>query len=490
MDLERRVRFLCGGLRAWTLLRCKADANDLRLVWSTGRQIRLQHQHLLGSGTWKSVLGSTTFTAADLDDAAAREIAAVTGLSLHQAGAWVHLADRLCGSMPQIVAALDAGRIDLARARTVAEETEGLTQAQVHEVEKVVLARLPAPALDGTAPVGPWDAPSPRAFTATVRRAVARVRTDVQEKVLADLRQRTGTWVDIDPGNPAVATWTVTGPTEQLVRLEQTLAARVRAMTAGELAGRTHGMAKVDLITDAILAGSAAGGAGGGVRRELGVVLHADTLFGDGPAADDPGQVRGTGHPVAVTAVTARVLAKDAQTRGAGTCVLLADRDGHLTRILRVGPAPATGWTRALLEAATRKAVQRQPDPLHEAGSYQPTVEIAATVRARDPVCTFPGCGVPATRCDLDHVVPHPRGPTTVHNLSPRSRRCHRLKTAALWRCTTRTDAVRHVLAHEWTSPLGTSQVTEVEVLPGYALGEGYAGGASAGGDESLGSRE
>ncbi len=86
---------------------------------------------------------------------------------------------------------------------------------------------------------------------------------------------------------------------------------------------------------------------------------------------------------------------------------------------------------------------------------------------ARDPVCTFPGCGVPTGRCDLDHLVPHPRGPTAVHNLSPRSRRCHRLKTAALWRCRTRRSPSGAVIAHEWTSPLGHRQVVEVTTLPG-----------------------
>jgi len=128
--------------------------------------------------------------------------------------------------------------------------------------------------------------------------------------------------------------------------------------------------------------------------------------------------------------------------------------------------------------AATREAVQRQPDASHEIDSYEPTLEIAETVRARDPVCTFPGCGVPAGRCDLDHLVPHPRGPTSVTNLSPRSRRCHRFTTAALWRCRTRLDDSSHgpvVVAHEWTSPLGTRQVAEVQVLPGHGPGEAYA---------------
>ncbi len=465
MGTDGRVAFYVRGLRTRTLLRCRNDANDLRLVHVTAREVRRQHEHLLGSGTWKSVLGSTTFTEADLDDAAVREIAGVTGLSLHQAGVRIGTADRLCGSMPRIVQALAAGRLDLARATTVADECARLTDAQALVVERTVLEALPAPVLDGTAPVGPWDVMAPRAFTAMVKKAVAGVRTDTDEAIAAEVRERTGTWLEIDRANPALATWTITGPTEQLVAAEEACAATVRGMSREELGGRTHGRAKVDLITDALLTGG--GGSVQVVRREVGIVINLDTLTGEGPAAQAAGEVRGTGHPVPVTAAAARVLADQATTRGAATCALLADAAGHLTRLLRVGKAPENGWTRAGLIEAARAALRRQPQPRHHTDSYAPTVEIADTVNARDPVCTFPGCGVPAGRCDLDHVVPHPRGPTAVHNLSPRSRRCHRLKTAALWRCRTRTNTSGAVTAHEWTSPLGHRQVVEVATLPG-----------------------
>ena len=204
------------------------DANDLRLVWVTAREVRRRHQHLLGSGVWKSVLGSTTFTEADLDDAAVREVAGVTGLSLHRAGVWIATADRLCGSMPRIVQALAAGRLDLARATTVADECAGLTDDQARVVEHAVLAALPAQVLDGTAPVGPWDVMAPRAFTAMVKKAVAGVRTDTDEAIRYEVRERTGTWLEIDQANPALATWTITGPTEQLVAAEEAAAATVR----------------------------------------------------------------------------------------------------------------------------------------------------------------------------------------------------------------------------------------------------------------------
>ena len=468
MDTDGRVAFLVRGLRTRTLLRCANDANDLRLVWVTAREVRRRHQHLLGSGVWKSVLGSTTFTEADLDDAAVREVAGVTGLSLHRAGVWIGTADRLCGSMPRVVQALAAGRLDLARATTVADECTGLTEDQVRVVEAAVLAALPPEALEGTAPVGPWDVMAPRAFTAMVKKAVAGVRTDTDDAIANEVRERTGTWLEIDQANPALATWTITGPTEQLVAAEEACAATVRGMTREELGGRTHGITKVDLITDALLTGGGDGlGTVSVVRREVGVVIHLDTLDGHGDAKDAAGEVRGTGHPVPVTAAVARVLAADALARGAGTCVLLADDTGHLTRVLRVGTGREKGWTRETLIEAARAALRRQPQPRHHTDSYAPTVEIADTVAARDPVCTFPGCGVPTGRCDLDHLVPHPRGPTAVHNLSPRSRRCHRLKTAALWRCRTRRSPSGAVIAHEWTSPLGHRQVVEVTTLPG-----------------------
>lgn len=171
--------------------------------------------------------------------------------------------------------------------------------------------------------------------------------------------------------------------------------------------------------------------------------------------------------PVAASAGAARVAAGDLLGRGGATCVLLTDDAGHLLRMVRVGRAPEGGWTRDGLIGATQRAVSTAPTQADQTDTYAPTVAIAETVRARDPVCTFPGCGVPASRCDLDHTVPHPRGPTSVDNLSPRSRRCHRYKTANLWRCRTLTDTAGRVTAHEWTSPLGTRQVVEVEPLPG-----------------------
>ncbi|GAB4066828.1 HNH endonuclease signature motif containing protein [Angustibacter speluncae] len=453
---------LVGDLRAHCLTDFARDAARLRLVDAITRDVHATESWQIGLPVLVGAARDGVVGVHDLHAISTDEVAAATGLARWHASREVDAAARLCGPLVLTLAALEAGRIDGVRARVLAWETEGLPHDLARQVETEVLDTLPTAPLQGNGPVGPWDGPQPKTFTNRVRKAVARVRTDHDEQVRRDVRERTGTWVEVDPGNPAIATLTVTGPIEQVVAIADAVQGAARALSTDELGDRTLGMAEVDALEAAVLDGAPVRG---GSRRELGVVLHVDTLLGGGDAADAPGEVRGVGAPVHCTAAIARVAAGDLLDRGASTCVLLTDDTGHLTRLVRLGAAPASGWTRAALVAATRKALL--VGPRHTTSGYTPTVEIDQTVRARDPVCTFPGCGVPAARCDLDHQVPHPRGPTSVANLSPRSRRCHRWKTAGLWRVSARLDPAGHVVAHHWTSPLGTHQVVEVEPLPG-----------------------
>ncbi len=86
---------------------------------------------------------------------------------------------------------------------------------------------------------------------------------------------------------------------------------------------------------------------------------------------------------------------------------------------------------------------------------YRIPASVARLVRARDRHCRFPGCHVPAARCDLDHTVPFPLGLTTAANLHCLCRRHHRLKHETGWN-------VREIGANhlEWTSPSGRTYVT------------------------------
>lgn len=63
------------------------------------------------------------------------------------------------------------------------------------------------------------------------------------------------------------------------------------------------------------------------------------------------------------------------------------------------------------------------------ATGYRPTAELDRWARRRDRVCQAPGCSVSAWSCDLDHVVPFPRGSTSAGNLRALCRHHHRMKT-------------------------------------------------------------
>jgi len=139
-----------------------------------------------------------------------------------------------------------------------------------------------------------------------------------------------------------------------------------------------------------------------------------------------------------------------------------------LTRVVRLPKAPPGGWTRTLLNAAVAARLDDLP-PLR-CETYAPTVVIAEQVRARNPRCTGYDCPHRAGRCDLDHDVPWPRGPTEVANLAPRHRGHHEIKTRGLVKTRLHPDG-----SVEHTMLTGLLVTTRPERLPGYAPGEGHA---------------
>jgi Domain of unknown function (DUF222) len=88
-------------------------------------------------------------------------------------------------------------------------------------------------------------------------------------------------------------------------------------------------------------------------------------------------------------------------------------------------PAPLLAAT---LERATVREIVHPGDAPPE-NSYTPSRKLAEFVRCRDLTCRWLGCDVPADRCDLDHTVPWPVGPTHASNMKCYCRFHHLLKT-------------------------------------------------------------
>jgi hypothetical protein len=118
----------------------------------------------------------------------------------------------------------------------------------------------------------------------------------------------------------------------------------------------------------------------------------------------------------------------------------LADalRRGVLVEVGGFGLIPADVAARLVKAAATRPSVwcMTAVDDTgrvieHVRTQHNPTKAMRAYVNARDRHCRFPGCLIPAIRCDTDHTKPHEHGgPTCPCNMAPLCRRHHRLKQA------------------------------------------------------------
>jgi hypothetical protein len=100
-------------------------------------------------------------------------------------------------------------------------------------------------------------------------------------------------------------------------------------------------------------------------------------------------------------------------------------------------------------DAMTGVTVSRDP------AGYRPNAALAQRIRDRDRTCRFPGCGVAARRCDIDHVVPFPEGSTSEDNLMCLCRTHHGFKHHARWTVALQPDG-----SCSWASPTGRTYVT------------------------------
>lgn len=147
----------------------------------------------------------------------------------------------------------------------------------------------------------------------------------------------------------------------------------------------------------------------GAIRAHVQVVVPALTLLG---ADEHPADLAGRSP---IDAETARKLA-------GGSCA---------------------GWDRVLTAPVTGQVLATD--------RYQPPADLRRRLRARDPHCRFPGCRIPAIRCEHDHTLDRALGgPTHLHNLEGLCQRHHSMKQFTAWKVKQLGEGVI-----EWTSPLG-----------------------------------
>jgi len=387
-----------------------------------------------------------------LDDAelTAMEVTTATGLGSHDIHARLSLATARTATAAELRRRLQAGSVTLHRASTIYAETRTLPDDAGLEIVDAVLREK-----DGAPP-------SPSLFRQRLSRAcLAADREAAQRRREARLRRR-GAYAEIDPDGQGALH--VTNDADKIIASMERVDAIARAARqAGD--SRNLDALRADVITDILMFGwpstfemaahcadtpSTTSGpdtgratAGAGAGRPDGAAGRFDQ-----PHVLDDWFSRLGGHPAAsvriIVPFSTAVGATDAPCEVPGYGWVVADHAREI--MLNSGST----WHRLAVDADTGRAISL------ETKAYRPTAAMRAHVEAVDGTCRAPGCTVPASRCDLDHDIPWPHGPTDVSNLTSKHRAHHNAHTHGHWRVgRDGTDSVR------WRTKAGRTYETK-----------------------------
>jgi hypothetical protein len=401
------------------------------------------------------------------------DIALMLQVACRTADSRIDDARTLYERLPLTLAALRAGRITVSKAMVLLEETANLDAPECARVEAAALENL---------------AGTTSNFKRRLRAAVRRVDPEaVARKREQARREREVVTFEADDGLNAVNALI---PAEDAARVWQVIDDHARTL---KLPGdeRSIGARRADALIDLIVNRPDATPR---VTYQVQVIVPVGTLLA---ISDDDGHIPGHGP---VPAAVARELAEQAaQCRrllvhpdtGAlldATPTGYRPRITKLTRVLKPGER-ATGentrlripghgplptevaeliltdpeWQRLLTDPDTGHRLDAHPD------RYKPGDALDRFIKLRDPHCRWPGCRMPAARCDVDHTVPHHQGgPTIRRNLACFCRRHHQIKQLPGWTITqgehgqlSFTTPTRRIYRTGPPNPDGTEEPTE-----------------------------
>jgi len=315
---------------------------------------------------------------------------------------------------PAVADALGSGELDVRKAQTLLAETDHLSPALAHLVIDAVLGRAPS-----------LTVPQLRA---AIRRVELNVEPDAAALRCTQARRDRG--IRMVPAPDAMAWIHAFLPAVDA----STVMAAVDALAT---AGGTHG-------------GCGEDDRGADERRADALTALCRRVLDTGVGLDGvPLPVRQGRRPHLSVTVNASTLAGLDETPA-----LLAGY-GPIPAFIAREIATQADW-RAVAAHPTTGELAARSDRTYRATGYRPAGEATGLVVDRDVTCTFPGCRLPSTRCDLDHINPFdPSRPaehqTIVENLHALCRHHHLLKTHGGWR----PDRDPQTGVTTWTSPTG-----------------------------------
>ncbi|NEA21637.1 HNH endonuclease signature motif containing protein [Actinomadura bangladeshensis] len=416
-------------------------------------------------------------------DSVTEEVAAALTITGNAAATLVHLSERLTGPLADTAAALEAGRIDMARARVICDVTDdmpdqvtrqlqtaalekasGQTTGQLRRRIKRIAQRLaPAAAEErkreavrarrlelwdtpaGTADLALCDLPpeDAHAIYNKITAAAHGLKKDGDPRPLPQLRAD-------------LTTLLLKGA--QLPTAVQILLAEPPQLCDAPANDTPHpddtdATPLLDSLSPPPQGPSPQGiddprqGSSLQSVHLHGVQSHRGVKGGQGANGLHAPHPRGIVIPdvreaYGIQSVVAAPTGADAAGtgRGAITRALARMVEHRLTHVRdHVAPrALPTAIVRAVQSihdglAPARDAVCQGGDETHGRPGYRPPDALRRDILARHATCVFPTCNRDARRCDLDHTVPWRPGTTCHCNLAPLCRRHHRLKQTPGW---------------------------------------------------------
>lgn len=354
------------------------------------------------------------------------EVSTATGLGQQTVQSRLQLATARTTGAADLRARLQRGTVSLHRACTIQTEIACLPE----EAGPSIVASTLRPR-DGAPP-------SPTLFRQRLTRACLAADRQASARRRA-ARRRRGAHASIDHDGMGVLT-VVNDADKIIAAMERADAVARAARQAGDL--RNLDCLRADAITDALIfggvelarhAGPALGGCATGPAATVdGVEVHRTTIGRRPPA-----------HVTVVVPFTTAIGLTDAPCEIPGYGWVAAE---HARQIMLNDEST---WQRLLVDAESGAALRL------ETTAYRPTAVMRAHVEAVDGTCRGPGCTIPAARCDLDHDIPWPHGPTAIGNLTNKHRQHHSLHTHGHWSVTREADDVVR-----WRTKAGRTYLT------------------------------
>ena len=354
--------------------------------------------------------------ACDEWDSAAAEISAALGIGHRRATGQMYLAMALRLRLPKVAALFLDGRLSARVVAAIASRTELVEDADALTLIDTAVAEH----------AGRWDALSQYKLDQAVDFWVDRHDPGALRRTRAGIRNRDVSIGGQDPEAGTTSLWARLLATDATV-LQRRLAEMAREVCDDD--PRSMGERRADALGTLAAGGQhlscQCGGsecpASGPDPRATSVVIHvladADAAAGQPDSAAPQGTAVITGGSIIPTPLLAELIRSGARVR-------------------TVHCPPSTAELR-----------------------YRPSTALDEFVRMRDLTCRFPNCDQPAEKCDLDHAIPWPFGPTHASNIRALCRKHHLMKT--FWTGTGGwSDRQYPDGTIVWTSPTGVTYTT------------------------------